>query len=91
MASVPFTLPPLPAPLPRPATAVPAVIVPLQERGWRARGSLGRIWVPALPPAGSVILTSHLASLSLGFLTLSQRVVQDGLQTNFCKQESVFS
>lgn len=52
---------------PRPATAVPAVIVPLQERGWRARGSLGRI-CPALPPAGSVILTSHLASLSLGFL-----------------------
>lgn len=83
--------PSAPRPSPPPATAVPAVIVPLQKRGWRARGSLGQIWVPALPPAGSVILTSHLASLSLGSLTLSQRVVKDGLQTNFSKQESVFS
>lgn len=45
-----------------PATAVPWVIVPLQEREWRSHSSLGRIWVPSVLLAGPLTMASHLTS-----------------------------
>lgn len=53
-----------PFPLPPPATAVPGVIVPLQEQQWGSHSSVGRIWVLALPLTGPETLASRLTNLS---------------------------
>ena len=83
------TVPLLPA-LHPPATAVPGVIVPLQEQEWGSHSSLGHIWVQAVPLAGPVTVTNHLTSLSLSFLILNQRAVQGGLQTFFFLDRIIF-